>query len=109
MKKSKKQSKQLLRLLVLNEYINMIEKHKSDLNKQLWNIADALRGNMSADEFHDYILGFIFFYKYMSEKMLQYANEILSEDGIRYEDIKEKSKHNKEYLKAIKTKPVRTL
>lgn len=31
---------------------------------------------MSADEFRDYILGFIF-YKYLSERMHQYADGIL--------------------------------
>lgn len=46
----------------------MVEQHKKALEKQLWNIANALRGNMSADEFRDYILGFIF-YKYLSERM----------------------------------------
>ena len=34
------------------------------LQKQLWNIANDLRGKMGADEFRDYILGFIF-YKYL--------------------------------------------
>ena len=29
------------------------------LQKQLWNIANELRGKMNADEFRDYILGFI--------------------------------------------------
>ncbi len=43
---------------------------------------------MDADEFRDYILGFIF-YKYLSEKMYLYANEILKEDDLKYEDIKE--------------------
>jgi len=41
----------------------MVEAHKKELEKQLWNIANALRGNMSADEFRDYILGFIFYKK----------------------------------------------
>ena len=43
----------------------MVEQHKKALEKQLWNIANSLRGNMSADEFSDYILGFIL-YKYLS-------------------------------------------
>ena len=42
--------------------------HKQQLQSQLWNIANDLRGNMGADEFRDYILGFIFF-KYLSEKV----------------------------------------
>ena len=41
---------------------------------------------MDADEFRDYILGFIF-YKYLSEKMHLYANQILDADGIDYIDI----------------------
>ena len=54
---------------------------KRNLEQQLWNIANDLRGNMGADEFRDYILGFIF-YKYLSEKMYLYANKILKEDGM---------------------------
>ena len=44
------------------------------LKKQLWNIANDLRGKVGADEFRDYILGFIF-YKYLSEKFVRYAND----------------------------------
>lgn len=54
----------------------MADEQKRKLETQLWNIADTLRGKMDADEFRDYILGFIF-YKYLSEKMEDYANEIL--------------------------------
>ena len=45
----------------------MSEEQKKLLEQQLWNIANTLRGKMNADEFRDYILGFIF-YKYLSEK-----------------------------------------
>jgi type I restriction enzyme M protein len=79
----------------------MTDIQKRQLEQQLWNIANTLRGKMDADEFRDYILGFIF-YKYLSEKMLLYANKILKEDGITYEAIKEKTKEGKEYLEAIK-------
>ena len=48
---------------------------KSQLHKTLWDIANTLRGNMGADEFRDYILGFIF-YKYLSEKTLSFANNL---------------------------------
>lgn len=54
----------------------MSEEQLRQLQRQLWSIADALRGKMNADEFRDYILGFIF-YKYLSEKMVAYANKIL--------------------------------
>jgi len=79
----------------------MSEDQKKQLEQQLWNIANTLRGKMDADEFRDYILGFIF-YKYLSEKMHLYANEILKEDGIKYEDIKEGTKDGDAYLVAIK-------
>src|SRR6185503_13897377 len=79
----------------------MSEDQKKQLEQQLWNIANTLRGKMDADEFRDYILGFIF-YKYLSEKMHLYANEILKEDRIKYEDIKEGTKDGDAYLMAIK-------
>jgi type I restriction enzyme M protein len=39
----------------------MSETQKKQLEQQLWNIANTLRGKMDADEFRDYILGFIFY------------------------------------------------
>ena len=36
----------------------MGEEQKKQLEQQLWNIANTLRGKMDADEFRDYILGF---------------------------------------------------
>jgi len=79
----------------------MSDEQKKQLEQQLWNIANTLRGKMGADEFRDYILGFIF-YKYLSEKMHLYANEILKEDGIKYENINENTTEGEEYLEAIK-------
>ena len=79
----------------------MSEEQKKQLEQQLWNIANDLRGKMNADEFRDYILGFIF-YKYLSEKMHIYANKLLKEDGVLYRDIKEDSSDGKEYLDAIR-------
>ena len=49
----------------------MSEEQKKLLEKQLWNIADILRGKMGADEYRDYVLGFIFF-KYLSENLYNY-------------------------------------
>jgi len=79
----------------------MSEDQKKQLEQQLWNIANTLRGKMDADEFRDYILGFIF-YKYLSEKMHLYADKILAEDGILYRSLKEDTKEHKEYLEAIR-------
>lgn len=78
----------------------MSEDQKKQLEQQLWNIANTLRGKMDADEFRDYILGFIF-YKYLSEKMLLYANAILKEDGISYQALNEETEEGKAYLSAV--------
>jgi len=86
----------------------MGEDQKRILNQQLWNIANTLRGKMDADEFRDYILGFIF-YKYLSEKMELYANQILKEDKISYLDISENSAKGQEYLEAIKEESLEKL
>ncbi len=86
----------------------MSEDQKKQLQQQLWNIANTLRGKMDADEFRDYILGFIF-YKYLSERMHLYANEILSEDGIKYEEIKENTEEGQEYLEAVREEAIEHL
>lgn len=78
----------------------MSEEQKRLLERQLWNIADTLRGKMHADEFRDYILGFIF-YKYLSEKMHIYADKILENDGIKYQDVDENSDEGKEILSLV--------
>lgn len=61
----------------------MVQQHQQALQKQLWNIANTLRGNMSADDFRDYILGLIF-YKYLSDKLNRYCDELLAEDGVTF-------------------------
>ncbi len=86
----------------------MSEEHKKQLEQQLWNIANTLRGKMSADEFRDYILGFIF-YKYLSETMDGYANSILKEDGISFKSISETTDAGKEYIEAIKAESLEKL
>mgnify|MGYP003454730623 FL=1 len=86
----------------------MSEDQKKQLEQQLWNIANTLRGKMNADEFRDYILGFIF-YKYLAEKMDIYANTILKADKIKYKEIKENSKQGKAYIEAIKEESLEKL
>lgn len=78
----------------------MTDEQKKRLEQQLWNIADTLRGKMNADQFRDYILGFIFF-KYLSERLELYANSVLEQDSIKFTDIDEASKEGQEYLKAV--------
>ncbi len=79
----------------------MSEDQKKQLQTQLWNIANELRGKMDADEFRDYILGFIF-YKYLSEKIELYANGLLKPDGKTYLQVIDDPK-SEEYVEAIKT------
>ena len=81
---------------------------KHHLEQQLWNIANTLRGKMGADDFRDYILGFIF-YKYLSNKMHAYANRILEPDGLKYKDIDESATQGQEYLEAIRGEALETL
>jgi len=79
----------------------MTEAQKQRLERQLWNIANELRGKMDADEFRDYILGFIF-YKYLSEKQHLFANKLLE-----IEEVKDYTKVTDENdLEAIDLAPV---
>ena len=76
----------------------MQEDHKRQLEQKLWDIANTLRGKMNADEFRDYILGFIF-YKYLSEKMHLYANDLLAEEDIK--EYTQLDENNEEGQKAF--------
>ena len=73
---------------------------KQQLEQQLWSIANTLRGKMDADDFRDYILGFIF-YKYLSTKIELYANEILEPDNLKFRDLEGHSQEAA-YLEAVK-------
>ncbi len=67
-----------------------VNRPKKQIEQQLWNIANTLRGKMDADEFRDCILGFIF-YKYLSEKIQFAADKILQDPqiDITYDKIQE--------------------
>ena len=54
----------------------MSEELQQKLRDQLWEVANKLRGNMSASDFMYFTLGFIF-YKYLSEKIEKHANDAL--------------------------------
>ncbi len=74
----------------MNDETNTVkEDQKQKLQRQLWSIANELRGKMDADEFRDYILGFVF-YKYLSEKQHLYANSLLKTEKVKnYRDLKD--------------------
>ncbi|PIQ68259.1 MAG: type I restriction-modification system subunit M [Candidatus Taylorbacteria bacterium CG11_big_fil_rev_8_21_14_0_20_46_11] len=81
----------------------MSEEQKKLLEKQLWGVANVLRGKMNADEYKNYILGFIF-YKYLSEKLERYVNEkLLAREKFTFAEIRENTKEGKTYLEHIKT------
>ena len=86
----------------------MGEEDKKKLEQKLWDIANELRGKMDADEFRDYILGFIF-YKYLSEKMASYANKLLAKDGVVYLSLDEDDIDGAELLQAIKEESIEKL
>lgn len=80
----------------------MTEEQKRILEKQLWAVANTLRGRMNADEYKVYILGFIF-YKYLSEKLELYVNEkLLAREDFTYTDINPNSKDGNDQLATIK-------
>ncbi len=83
----------------------MTEAQKKELEKALWGIANDLRGKMDADEFRDYILGFIF-YKYLSERITIYADGILEPDGIRFMEIEEGTPDGDEMLEAVRSEAI---
>ena len=86
----------------------MSEDQKKQLEQQLWNIANTLRGKMNADEFRDYILGFIF-YKYLAEKMEIFANEILKQDKITFRQINTNDSKNEDIIAAVKEEALEKL
>ena len=86
----------------------LTEEQKRKLEQKLWDIANTLRGKMDADEFRDYILGFIF-YKYLSEKMHRYANAILAEDNVEYLAVREGSEDGDAMLEAVRGEAVQQL
>ena len=64
---------------------NSIQLHQKELCNKLWAMANALRGNMEAYEFKNYILGMIFYY-YLSDRTEKYMEKLLKDDDISYEN-----------------------
>ncbi len=83
--------------------IYMSEEQKRLLEKQLWGVANVLRGKMNADEYKNYILGFIF-YKYLSEKLERYIDEkLLASEDFKFADIKPATSDGQKYIEHVKS------
>ena len=54
-----------------------------ELSSKIWEMANALRGNMDASEYKNYILGLIF-YRYLCLKMKSWFEEMYEEDFSNY-------------------------
>lgn len=82
----------------------MSEELQQKLRDQLWEVANKLRGNMSASDFMYFTLGFIF-YKYLSEKIEKHANDALAEDEISFKELwtMEKDEDVEELQEGVKT------
>lgn len=72
---------------------NSIQIHQKELCNKLWAMANALRGNMEAYEFKNYILGMIFYY-YLSDKTEKYMSDLLKDDNISYEEAWKDEEYN---------------
>ena len=78
----------------------MSEEQRRQLQQQLWNIANTLRGKMGADEFRDYILGFIF-YKYLSEKIQRFADAELAQENLKFAELNEATEAGRKYIEVL--------
>lgn len=72
---------------------------KNELYQKLNSICDVLRKTMDASEYRNYILGFIF-YKFLSEKFIKKANDLLGD--MNYSDLDENSDIKKKLDSTLK-------
>jgi type I restriction enzyme M protein len=80
----------------------MPEETKKNLEKKLWSVANELRSKMNADEYKNYILGFIF-YKYLSERLETYVNnELLAKEDYTFREVNDDLDKHDQVLAAIK-------
>lgn len=71
--------------------------NKQQLAAKIWESANQMRSKIEANEYKDYILGFIF-YKYLSENEIKFARK----QGITEEGIKQLSEEDTETVDYIK-------
>lgn len=71
--------------------------NKQQLANRIWESANQMRSKIEANEYKDYILGFIF-YKYLSDKEI----EFLREEGWSEDDFKYLSEENPDSVQFLK-------
>lgn len=81
-----------------------IQQHQKELCQKLWAMANALRGNMEAYEFKNYILGMIFYY-YLSDRTEKYMENLLKDDNVKYDE----AWADEEYREAVIEESLRDL
>lgn len=86
----------------------MAEKGSKTLYQALWNSADILRSTMDASEYKNYLLGIVF-YKYLSDRMLHYAVDLLEEEAsdlaeaqVKFSEAFEEEDLRKDLITALK-------
>ena len=70
--------------------------NKQQLAARIWESANKMRSKIEANEYKDYILGFIF-YKFLSDKEISY----LKSQGITETELKEIKETEKEVVENI--------
>lgn len=70
--------------------------NKQQLAAKIWESANQMRSKIEANEYKDYILGFIF-YKYLSDQLVQFV----SKEGMTAEDIKTLNEEDADTVKYI--------
>ncbi|MBB2920458.1 type I restriction-modification system subunit M [Cupriavidus alkaliphilus] len=71
--------------------------NKQQLASKIWESANQMRSKIEANEYKDYILGFIF-YKYLSDKLVRFAKD----EAFTEEEIKALSEEDEETVEHIK-------
>lgn len=71
--------------------------NKQQLASKIWESANKMRSKIEANEYKDYILGFIF-YKFLSDKEVRY----LKEQGFEQEDIEALSEEDDETMQYVR-------
>lgn len=73
--------------------------NKQQLAAKIWESANQMRSKIEANEYKDYILGFIF-YKYLSDQLVNFVTK----EGMTTEDIKALNEEDAETLEFVQSK-----